>query len=80
MRVPTVINARWIDSLSNADLERAELRLRAVFARRERVEKKRRGIRYRLLQGPEALTGAWLRWSMVSNATRARGLHVRYRG
>lgn len=79
MTFPERINAQWIDSLSDVDLVTAESELRESFAEQEAKEKKLRGAKYSLPRGSEALTSAWLRWSMVSNATRARGLRVRYR-
>jgi len=79
MTYPDRIDRQWIASLTDAELQHAESELRARFAEQETLEKQRRGAHYDLLRGPEALTAAWLRWSMVSNATRARGLSVRYR-
>ena len=34
------------------------------------------GGAFSLLRGPDSLTQAWLRWSMVCNATRDRGLRT----
>lgn len=79
MMFPNRIDAPWIDSLTDQELQQAELELRESFAREETLEKARRGARYELMRGPETLTFAWMRWSMVSNATRARGLRTRYR-
>lgn len=79
MTFPEHIDGRWIDALSDEELQRAERELRASFAQHEVAEKARRGALYDLMRGPEALTRAWMRWSMVSTATRARGLPVRYR-
>jgi hypothetical protein len=79
MTFPDRIDARWIASLTNEELQQAESELRVSFAEQETLEKQRRGSRYELLRGPEVLTSAWLRWSMVSNATRARGLSVVHR-
>lgn len=79
MTFPDHISARWIDSLTDEELQQAEWELRANFAQQESMEKARRGARYDLMRGPEELTFAWMRWSMVNNATRERGLRIRYR-
>lgn len=79
MKLPDRIEASWIESLSDTELQQAEWELRARFAKEETAEKARRGDAYAILHGPEALTSAWMRWSMVSNATRERGLRTRYR-
>lgn len=79
MTLPDMIDARWIDSLSDQELKQAEGELRESFAMQESAEKARRGARYDLMCGPNALTTAWMRWSLVNNATRARGLQPRYR-
>ena len=76
MNLPERINAQWIDTLSDPELLEAEVNLHETFAALDRAEKARRGESYELLRGPEALTGAWMRWSMVSNAARTRGLRV----
>jgi hypothetical protein len=76
MRFPNVINANWIDSLSDPDLQQAERQLRARFTREETAEKKRNGERYDPMRWPAPLTEAWLRWSLVCNETRARGLRM----
>ena len=79
MRMPEKINAKWVDSLSDADLVQAEYDLRGALQKQETAERKRRGAAYQLLRGPEALTQAWNRWSFVGNALRLRGLRVRQR-
>ena len=79
MTFPDRIDASWIGSLSDDQLVQAEGELRQRFAVQEAKEKKRRGTQYDMMRGPDALTSAWLRWSMVSNATRARGLRARPR-
>lgn len=79
MTFPNRIDAKWIASLTDDELQHAESELRARFAEQEAIERQRRGSRYDLLRGPEVLTMSWVRWSMVSNATRARGLSVRPR-
>jgi len=79
MTLPDRITARWINSLSNEELQAAEKELHGFFFAEEGAEKARRGDQFSLLRGPESLTNAWLRWSMVCNATRDRGLRVHYR-
>ena len=76
MMLPDRINAAWIDALSDAQLLEAEVDLHATFTTLDRAERSRRGASYDLMRGPEPLTGAWMRWSMVSNAVRSRGLRV----
>jgi len=78
MQLPERITAGWINSLGDKDLMDAESRLHELFSRVERQQKKLRGSAYDLMRGPEPLLTAWQRWSMVSAATRARGLHPRY--
>jgi hypothetical protein len=77
--IPERINARWIATLGDDQLVKAEATLHADFREKETVEKKRTGARYVLLQGPPPLVNAWLRWLLVSNATRDRGLVVNHR-
>ena len=79
MTFPDRIDASWIDSLTDEQLQEAEGELRTQFAQLELKEKKRRGAQYDMMRGPDALTSAWHRWSMVNNATRARGLRSTYR-
>jgi len=78
MKIPDNINARWIATLGDDQLIKAEAQLHAVFHRRESAEKARSGSRYMLLQGPSDLVNAWHRWLLVSNETRNRGLVVRH--
>jgi hypothetical protein len=77
MKFPERINAPWIDSLSDVDLVTAEWELRASFSKEEKAERRRRGDAYDVLRGPESLTSAWMRWSMVNAATRDRGLRAK---
>ena len=79
MTVPERVTADWIGTLANAQLMTVEARLHSEFLDEEIQEKERRGDRYALLQGPPALVNAWLRWQMVSNEARSRGLLVRHR-
>lgn len=79
MTIPDRITARWIATLSNDELQSAERTLHGSFSEEEMQEKARRGKAYSLMRGPEALTNAWLRWCMVCNATRDRGLRTSYR-
>lgn len=78
MTIPNHIDARWIETLANEQLVVAEATLHAEFREREVEEKRRRGARYVLLQGPTELVTAWHRWLLVSNATRSRGLVVNH--
>ena len=78
MTVPERVTADWIATLGNRQLVTVESRLHSEFLDEETQEKKRRGDRYTLLQGPAALVNAWLRWQMVSNEARSRGLLIRY--
>ena len=71
MTVPDRLTATWLETLANGQLVAVESRLHAEFIEEEVVEKKRRGSRYSLLQGPAALVNAWHRWSMVTNETRS---------
>jgi hypothetical protein len=77
--IPDRINAHWIATLGDDQLVKAEAKLHADFREKETAEKKRTGARYVLLQGPPPLVNAWLRWLLVSNATRDRGLVVNHR-
>jgi hypothetical protein len=78
MTIPDRVNARWLATLGNDQLLAAEGQLHADFHREEVAEKSRSGARYILLHGPTSLVNAWLRWRLVNNETRTRGLHVRY--
>lgn len=79
MLLPEKIDSHWIATLDDEQLRQAESELKASFAAEEQAERKRRGGRYDLMKGPATLTQAWLRWSMVNNAARDRGVKVRYR-
>jgi hypothetical protein len=79
MKIPDNINARWIATLRDDQLMRAEAQLHAAFRANERVEKGRTGARYILLQGPATLVTAWHRWLLLNNETRTRGLVVQHR-
>lgn len=79
MTVPDRVTAGWIATLPDGQLMSVESRLHSEFVDEESQEKARRGDRYALLQGPPALVNAWLRWQMVSNEARSRGLLVRHR-
>jgi len=76
MTIPDRITARWIAGLSNEELQAVELQLHGTFSKEESTEKRRAGGAFSLLRGPDSLTQAWLRWSMVCNATRDRGLRT----
>ena len=76
MTLPERIDATWIGGLTNDQLQRAETQLRKDFSREEAAERTRRGAKYDLMRGPESLMTAWLRWSLVSNAARSRGLRL----
>jgi hypothetical protein len=78
MMIPFRVDARWISSLGDTDLLVAEETLHEDFRVQERTEKTRSGGRYMLLNGPSALVNAWLRWLLVSNAARTRGLSVHH--
>jgi hypothetical protein len=79
MTIPEFVGRRWIDSLTDAQLQKAERELHKVFAQLETAEKVRRGARYELMRGGPALTTAWVKWSTVSAATRGRGLEVMHK-
>ena len=76
MSIPEHVNARWIASLRDDQLIKAEATLHAEFVKHEVAEKQRRGARYTLMRGPEALVSAWLRWHLVNNETHTRHLVV----
>ena len=79
MELPERINASWVESLADADLVRIESQLHDVFNLAETEERRVQGGKYSLTRGSAELMLAWQRWNMVSLATRARGLHARYR-
>jgi hypothetical protein len=79
MSIPDRVSADWIATLGDAQLIDAESQLRDIFHQQETLEKRRRGSRYAVLEGPELLVNAWHRWVMVSNEARTRGLVVRHR-
>ena len=79
MTIPDHVNARWIATLGNDELMKAEAQLHARFREHETREKSRSGARYMLLQGPPELVNAWHRWLLVSNETRSRGLAIYHR-
>jgi hypothetical protein len=79
MKIPDYINARWIATLGNDQLMKAEAQLHAVFRKEETSEKTRSGRRYILLQGSAPLVSAWHRWLLLNNETRTRGLVVHRR-
>jgi hypothetical protein len=74
MTIPDHINGRWIATLDNDQLVRAEAALHAAFRAEEKAAKARAGARYMLLQGPPALVSAWQRWMLLNNAAQTRGL------
>jgi hypothetical protein len=78
MTIPDRITAGWIATLEAGQLVAAESLLHTEFVAAESQEKRRNGERYALLQGPAALVNAWLRWQMVSNEARSRGLAIRH--
>jgi len=77
MRIPDRVTADWIATLGNERLVTVESRLHSEFTTEDTHERKRSGGRYALLQGPAALVNAWVRWQMVSNEARSRGLFMR---
>lgn len=76
MILPETVNASWIATLRDDQLLRAEASLHAAFSKHEKTEKQRMGARYEMLRGSEPLVSAWLRWSLVNNETRTRGLAI----
>jgi hypothetical protein len=79
MTVPDRVTADWIATLADGQLMTVESTLHTEFLDEQSHERERRGDRYTLLQGPPALVNAWLRWQMVNNEARSRGLVVRHR-
>lgn len=75
--MPAQVNARWIATLADDELVAAEAQLYSDFRKRETAERARAGERYMLLQGPSELVNVWQEWTMLNNATRARGVTVR---
>ena len=53
MTFPDRIDASWIGSLNDDQLVQAECELRKRFAQQEAKEKKRRGMQYDLMKGPD---------------------------
>lgn len=78
MVIPDRVTAGWIATLGNERLVSVESHLHSEFVTEDKHERKRTGDRYALLQGPPALVNAWLRWQMVSNEARFRGLFLRH--
>jgi hypothetical protein len=76
MTIPERVNASWIATLADSQLLQAEATLHADFTKQEAAEKQRRGAAYTMLRGPQPLVDAWLRWLMVNNETRTRGLVI----
>lgn len=74
MNIPERVNGKWVATLDDAALVEAEGVLHADFRRQDVAEKARRGTKYRLLEGPAPLVDAWMRWNLVSNEARKRGL------
>ena len=77
MTIPDHVDSRWIATLGDDQLMKAEAELHGHFRECETAEKRRAGARYILLQGPPTLVNAWHRWLLVNNAARTRGLPVR---
>lgn len=79
MVVPDRVTADWIATLGNGQLEIVESRLHTELRDQETLERSRCGSRYALLQGPATLVNAWLKWQLVSNEARSRGLLIHHR-
>lgn len=79
MTIPDRVTAEWIATLADDRLVTVESRLHSEFITEDKHERKRSGGRYALLQGPAALVNAWVRWQMVTNEARSRGLMRRLR-
>ena len=77
MQVPEHITSKWIDSLGNESLLDAESNLHKIFSDLEQEEKAQVGASYNLMHSSANVMAAWDRWSRVSTAVRARGLHRR---
>lgn len=78
MTIPDRVDARWIATLGDSQLVKAEAHLHKAFRVHEKAEKQRSGARYMLLQGPPMLVNAYLQWLLVSDAARTRGLVVHH--
>ena len=79
MELPDRITRTWMDTLPDDALLSIEQRLRDVFFTLEREQKARLGDRYSIMHAPTEVLTAWDRWTRVSTATRARGLHPHYK-
>lgn len=77
--IPQRVNRRWIDRLDNTQVADAESSLHTDFTRLDRAEKTLRGTRYRLLEGPAPLVDAWIRWLLLNNEARDRGIPTHHR-
>jgi hypothetical protein len=77
--IPARVNRRWMNLLDNSQLADAEASLHTDFTRLDRAEKALRGTSYRLLEGPAPLVDAWLRWLLVHNEARDRGIATHHR-
>ena len=77
MTIPDRITVGWISTLADARLVAVEGRLHSEFVTEDIHERQRSGERYTLLHGPAVLVNAWLRWQMVNNEARSRGLMIR---
>ena len=77
MTIPDRVTAEWIATLADDRLVTVESRLHSEFITEDKHERKRSGGRYALLQGSAALVNAWVRWQMVTNEARSRGLLMR---
>jgi hypothetical protein len=74
MQVPAHITTKWMDSLGNDSLLDAESNLHQIFSALEQEEKAQGGANF-MMHSSADLMAAWDRWSRVSTAVRARGLH-----
>lgn len=75
--LPDKVNASWIATLGDKQLVDAEKQLHTLFVAAETTEKKRAGSRYEMMRGPAELMDAWLRWLLVNNETKNRGVTVK---
>ena len=76
MKFPDRITGNWIDALTDIQLQDAERTLHKRFAKEEKAERTLRGGSFDMMRGPETLTAAWMKWSMVNSAARLRGLRA----